>query len=71
MEYRQMTAQNYDSALDLVKDRLKQIDEIKEKFSGFPEVQKKLQSARDALVESEEEIMTYYDLTSLEKYNKS
>ena len=66
-----MTAQNYDSALDLVKDRLKQIDEIKEKFSGFPEVQKKLQSARDALVESEEEIMTYYDLTSIEKYNKS
>ena len=71
MEYRQMTAQNYDSALDLVKDRLKQIDEIKEKFSGFPEVQKELQSARDALVESEEEIMTYYDLTSIEKYNKS
>ena len=66
-----MTTQNYDSALDLVKDRLKQIDEIKDKFSGFPEVQKKLQSARDALVESEEEIMTYYDLTSLEKYNKS
>ena len=71
MEYRQMTTQNYDSALDLVKDRLKQIDEIKEKFSGFPEVQKKLQSARDALIESEEEIMTYYDLTSIEKYNKS
>ena len=71
MEYRQMTTQNYDSALDLVKDRLKQIDEIKEKFSGFPEVQKKLQSARNALIESEEEIMTYYDLTSLEKYNKS
>jgi|TARA_B100000809_G_scaffold96565_1_gene95125 hypothetical protein len=66
-----MTTQNYDSALDLVKDRLKQIDEIKEKFSGFPEVQKKLQSARNALIESEEEIMTYYDLTSIEKYNKS
>ena len=71
MEYRQMTTQNYDSSLDLVNERLKQIDDIKEKFSGFPEVQKKLQSARDALVESEEEIMTYYDLTSLEKYNKS
>ena len=66
-----MTAQNYDSTLDLVKDRLKQIDKIKDKFSGFPEVQKKLQSARDALIESEEEIMTYYDLTSIEKYNKS
>ena len=60
-----------DSELDLVNDRLKQIDELKEKFSGFPEVQEKLQGARDALVESEEEIMTYYDLTSLEKYNKS
>ena len=66
-----MTTQKYDSSLDIVKDRLKQIDKIKDKFSGFPEVQKKLQSARDALVESEEEIMTYYDLTSIEKYNKS
>ena len=61
----------YVSELELVNDRLKQIDELKEKFSGFPEVQEKLQGARDALVESEEEIMTYYDLTSLEKYNKS
>ena len=66
-----MTTQNYDSSLVLVNERPKQIDEIKEKFSGFPEVQQKLQSARDALVESEEEIMTYYDLTSIEKYNKS
>jgi len=66
-----MTTQNYDSSLDLVNDRLKQIDDIMEKFSGFPEVQQKLQSARDALVESEEEIMTYYDLTSIDKYNKS
>ena len=65
-----MTPQ-YDSELGLVNDRLKQIDDIMEKFSGFPEVQEKLQGARDALVESEEEIMTYYDLTSLEKYNKS
>ena len=55
----------YDSELDLVNERLKQIDELKEKFSGFPEVQEKLQSAREALVDSEEEIMTYYDLTSL------
>ena len=66
-----MTTQNYDSALDLVKEHLEQIDKIKEKFSGFPEVQKKLQNARDALIESEEEIMTYYDLTGIEKYNKS
>mgnify|MGYP001263803956 FL=1 len=61
----------YVSELELVNDRLKQIDELKKKFSGFPEVQEKLQSARDALVESEEEIMTYYDLTSVENYNKS
>ena len=61
----------YESELDLVNDRLKQIDELKKKFLGFPEVQEKLQSARDALVESEEEIMTYYDLTSVENYNKS
>ena len=61
----------YVSELELVNDRLKQIDELKKKFSGFPEVQEKLQSARDALVESEEEIMTYYDLTILGNYNKS
>ena len=53
----------YDSELDLVNERLKQIDEIMEKFSGFPDVKQKLQGARDALVESEEEIMAYYDLT--------
>ncbi len=66
-----MTTQNYDSSLGLVNERLKQIDDIMEKFSGFPEVQEKLQSAKDALQESEEEIMTYYDLTSIENYNKS
>ena len=71
MEYKQMTTQNYDSSLGLVNERLKQIDDIMEKFSGFPEVQEKLQSAKDALQESEEEIMTYYDLTSIEKYNES
>jgi hypothetical protein len=61
----------YVSELELVNERLKHIDDIMKKFSGFPEVQQKLQGAKDALVESEEEIMTYYDLTSLEKYNKS
>tara|TARA_B100000586_G_C19737191_1_gene272309 strand:- start:69 stop:272 length:204 start_codon:yes stop_codon:yes gene_type:complete len=63
--------QNYDSALELVKERLEQIDKIQNKFSGFPEVQKKLQNAKDALVESEEEIMTYYSLTKKIKDNKS
>ena len=71
MEYKQMTTQNYDSTLDLVKERLKQIDKLKNKFSRFPEVQEKLQNAKDALVESEEEIMTYYDLTKKIKDNKS
>ena len=66
-----MATQKYDSELTLVNERLKQIDDIMEKFSGFPEVQEKLQGARDALVDSEEDIMTYYDLTSLENYNKS
>ena len=63
--------QNHDSALDLVKERLAQIDKIKDKFSGFPEVQQKLQSAKKALVESEEELVTYYGLINLEKNNKS
>ena len=66
-----MTTQNYDSTLNLVKERLEQIDKLKNKFSGFPEVQEKLQNAKDALVESEEEIMTYYDLTKKIKDNKS
>ena len=71
MEYKQMTTQSYDSALDLVKERLEQIDKIKNKFSGFPEVQEKLQNAKDALIESEEELVTYYDLTKGIKDNKS
>ena len=58
-----MTIQNYDSTLNLVKERLEQIDNIKDKFSGFPEVQEKLQSARDALVESEKELMTFQSIT--------
>ena len=66
-----MTTQNYDSALDLVKERLEQIDKIKKKFSGFPEVQEKLQNAENALIESEEELVTYYDLTKGIKDNKS
>ncbi len=66
-----MTTQNYDSALDIVKERLEQIDKIKKKFSGFPEVQEKLQNAENALIESEEELVTYYDLTKGIKDNKS
>ena len=58
-----MTTQNYDSTLDIVKERLEQIDKIKKKFSGFPEVQEKLQNEKDTFIESEEELVTYYDLT--------
>ena len=60
-----MTTQSYDSALELVKERLEQIDKIKNKFSGFPEVQKKLKNVKDSLIESEEELII------LEKHNKS
>ena len=64
MEYKQMTTQNYDSALDLVKERLEQIDKIKDKFSGFPEIQEKLKNAKNALIESEKDFKTYYNLKS-------
>ena len=64
MEYKQMTTQNYDSALDLVKERLEQIDKIKDKFSGFPEIQEKLKNAKNALIEREKDFKTYYNLKS-------
>ena len=49
-----MTTQSYDSALELVEERLEQIDKIKNKFSGFPEVQEKLKNVKDSLIESED-----------------
>ena len=69
-----MATQNYDSeeaSLVLVGEQLTQIEDLIKKFTGFPDVQEKLRGAKEALKESEEEIMTYYDLTSIEKYNKS
>ena len=63
-----MTTQNYEPKLDLVKERLEQIDKIMKKFKDLPDVQQKLQGAKDALQESEEEIMHYYDLTDLTKH---
>jgi len=66
-----MATQNYKSALKLVKERLEQIDKIKDKFKNLPDVQQKLQNAKNLLIKSEEEITTYYNLTDLEKYNKS
>ena len=62
-----MTAQNYEPTLDLVKERMDQIDGLIEKFKDLPDVQEKLEGARNALVESEEEIMNYYDLTDIAK----
>ncbi len=63
-----MTTQNYEPKLDLVKERMEQIDKIIEKFKDLPDVQQKLRGAKDALQESEEEIMHYYDLTDLTKH---
>ena len=62
-----MTTQNYEPTLDLVKERLDQINVLMEKFKDLPEVQQKLQGAKDALQESEEEMMNYYDLTDIAK----
>ena len=60
-----MTTQNYEPTLDLVKERMDQINGLIEKFKDLPEVQQKLQGAKDALKESEEEMMNYYDLTDI------
>ena len=62
-----MTTQNYEPTLDLVKERMDQINGLMEKFKDLPDVQQKLQGARSALQESEEEIMNYYDLTDIAK----
>ena len=62
-----MTTQNYEPTLDLVKERMAQIDGLIEKFKDLPDVQEKLEGARSALQESEEEIMNYYDLTDIAK----
>ena len=63
-----MTTQNYEPTLDLVKERMDQINGLIEKFKDLPDVQQKLQGAKDALQESEKEIMHYYDLTDLTKH---
>ena len=62
-----MTTQNYEPTLDLVKERLAKIDGLIEKFKDLPDVQQKLQGAKSALLESEEEIMNYFDLTDIVK----
>ena len=62
-----MITQNYEPTLDLVKERMDQINGLMEKFKDLHDVQQKLQGAKDALQESEEEIMNYYDLTDIAK----
>jgi len=64
-----MTTQKYEPTLDLVKERMDQINGLIEKFKDLPDVQQKLQGAKDALQESEEEIMNYYDLTDIVNRN--
>ena len=64
-----MTTKNYEPTLDLVKERMDQINGLIEKFKDLPDVQQKLQGARDALQESEEEMMNYYDLTDIADRN--
>ena len=64
-----MTTQNYEPTLDLVKERMDQINGLIEKFKDLPDIQQKLQGAKDALQESEEEIMNYYDLTDIAERN--
>ena len=64
-----MTTQNYEPTLDLVKERMNQINGLMEKFKDLPDVQQKLQGAKDALKESEEEMMNYYDLTDIAKHD--
>jgi len=57
-----MATPNYDSTLNLVKERLEQIDKLADKFSGFPEIQEKLKSAKMALVENKEELLAYHSI---------
>ena len=67
-----MTNQNLEpetdeASLDVVKDRIKMLDDLIVKFSGLPDVQQTLKEAKTSILESEEEIMSYYDLTQIAK----
>ena len=62
-------SEEYKPALDLVKEQMEKLDTIMAKFQRLPEVQEKLRSAKSALQENEQEIMSYYDLTDLDKRN--
>ena len=62
-------SEEYKPALDLVKEQMEKLDTIMAKFQQLPDVQEKLRSAKSALQENEQEIMSYYDLTDLDKRN--
>jgi len=62
-----MTTPNYEPTLDLVKERMSKIDGLIEKFKDLPDVQQKLQGAKSALEESEEELLHYYDPRDIAK----
>ena len=59
--------EEYTPVIDLVKEQMEKLDNLMAKFEDLPDVQEKLQSAKDALQENEEEIMNYYDLTDIAK----
>ena len=61
--------EEYEPVIDLVKEQMEKLDTIMAKFQQLPDVQEKLRSAKSALQENEEEIMSYYDLTDLDKRN--
>ena len=61
--------EEYKPVLDLVKEQMEKLDTIMAKFQQLPDVQEKLRSAKSALQENEQEIMSYYDLTDLDKRN--
>ncbi len=61
--------EEYEPVIDLVKEQMEKLDNLMAKFEDLPDVQEKLQSAKDALQENEEEIMNYYDLTDIAKRN--
>ena len=57
----------YKPVLDLVKEQMEKLDDIMSKFEDLPDVQEKIRNAKSALLENEEEIMNYYDLTDRAK----
>ena len=59
--------EEYKPVLDLVKEQMEKLDTIMAKFQGLPEVQEKLRSAKSALQENEQEIMSLIDAKSFDE----